>query len=158
MDSGVQAVLSQLRANLVTGGYGSDFDHAFLHSLSAQCTASTVDKVPPTVRKFRVTHKRFAIGGKPTALNAASHKAPRGTTLPFTLSEAATTRIAITHKAKGHRAGRTRPCKPAHRGQKHNCTRTALLLTLVRTHSTKGQAALANLHRRAVEGALAPRS
>ena len=124
--------------DLVTGGYGSDFDHAFLHSLSAQCTASTVDRVPPTVSKFRISHKRFAIGGKPTALNAASRKAPRGTTFTFTLSEAATTRIAITHKAKGHRAGRTRPCKPAHRGQKRNCTRTALVLTLVRTHSTKG--------------------
>ncbi len=83
-------------------------------------------------------YKRFAIGGKPTALNAASRKAPRGTTFTFTLSEAATTRIAITHKAKGHRAGRTRPCKPAHPGQKRNCTRTALVLTLVRTHSTKG--------------------
>jgi hypothetical protein len=119
--------------------HGPDFDHVFLHSLSARCTASVVDKVPPVIAHFRVTHRRFAVGGKPTALNAAGDKAPpRGTTFTFTLSEAATTRIAITHKAKGHRAGRTRPCKPAHRGQKRNCTRTVLVLTLVRAHTTKG--------------------
>jgi hypothetical protein len=56
----------------------------------------------------------------------------------FSLSEAATTRIAITHEVKGHRAGRTRPCKPARRRQKRNCKRTALVLTLVRTHTTRG--------------------
>ncbi len=39
---------------------------------------------------------------------------------------------------KGHRAGRKNPCKPARHGQKRNCTRTALVLTLVRTHTLKG--------------------
>ncbi len=125
--------------DLVTGGYGSDFDHVFLHSLSAPCTASAVDKVPPIVSQFRITHKRFAVGGKPTAVNAASHKQPpRGTTFTFTLSEPATTRIAITHKVKGHRAGRKNPCKPARHGQKRNCTRTVPVLTLVRSHTVKG--------------------
>ena len=124
--------------DLVTGGYGSDFDHVFVHSLSAPCTASAVDTVPPIISQFRVTHKRFAVAGKPTALNAAGHKPPRGTTFTFSLSEPATTRIAVTHKAKGHRAGRNRPCKPARRGQRRNCTRTVRLLTLARAHTIEG--------------------
>jgi hypothetical protein len=65
---------------------------------------------------FTLTHKRFAVGPKPTAVSAVKQKRKkkpvvRGTTFTFTLSEAATTRIAITEKVKGHRASRKRPCR-----------------------------------------------
>jgi Tol biopolymer transport system component len=129
--------------DLVAGGYGSDFQHAFLHALSAACPAgSTPDTTPPVVSRFAVTHKRFAVGGKPTAISASKHhkpaKPPRGTAFTFSLSEAATSRIAITKAAKGHRAGRHKPCGPTRHGQRSNCTRTVTVLTLVRAHTVAG--------------------
>ncbi len=143
--------------DLVSGGYGSDFEHVFLHALSAACPAPAVvgpppppppppkDTTPPVISHFTVTPKRFAIGPRPTALSAAKRKKPkpkkkavRGTTFSFTLSEAASTQIAVTQNLKGHRASRKKPCRAARRGQKHNCTTTVTLLTLVRAHSVKG--------------------
>jgi Tol biopolymer transport system component len=131
--------------DLVAGGYGSDFEHVFLHALSAACpTVPPVpDTTPPTISDLKVTHRRFAVGSKPTALSAARRrkkpkKVAHGTAFKFSLSEAATTRIVITEKRKGHRAGSKRPCKAPRGRQKLNCTRTITLLTLVRAHTAAG--------------------
>jgi Tol biopolymer transport system component len=139
---------------LVAGGYGSDFEHVFLHALGGACPAVAIpssppppaptpspDKTPPVIGRFAMTHKRFAVGAKPTALSAARRKVKvtvRGTSFDFTLSEAATIRIAISQTVKGHRGSAKRPCGVARRGQKHNCSRTATLLTLVRAHGGLG--------------------
>jgi hypothetical protein len=103
------------------------------------------DTTPPVISRFSVTDKRFALGPKPTAVSAAKRKKKvvRGTTFKFTLSEAATVRIALTQNLKGHRARRKKPCKPARRGQKRNCTRMVTLLTLVRAHGHKGSNSVA---------------
>jgi hypothetical protein len=134
--------------DLVAGGYSSDFEHVFLHALGAACPAAggpppppPPDRTPPVISRFSVSHKRFAVGPKPTALSAAKRKnkqVVRGTTFTFSLSEAATTRIAITQKLTGHRASPKKPCKAPRRGQRRNCTRTITLLTLVRRHTRQG--------------------
>ncbi len=144
--------------DLIAGGYGSDFEHVFLHALGATCPAAPspppssppvpLDKTPPVIGRFTLTHRRFAVDIKPTAVSAAKRKSKgkqvvRGTSFTFTLSETATTRIAITQTVKGHRAHRNRVCIVAHRGQKHNCSRTVTLLTLVRAHSRQGSNAVA---------------
>jgi hypothetical protein len=133
--------------DLVAGGYGSDFEHVFLHALGACPSVAGSppppprDTTPPVVSGFRLTHKRFALGAKPTAVSATKKKkkkVARGTSFDFKLSEAATVRIAITQTVKGHRVAHAKTCSVARRGQKHNCSRTVTLLTLVRTHSRAG--------------------
>jgi Tol biopolymer transport system component len=142
--------------DLLAGGYGSDFEHVFLHALGAACPAAAVspgppppappgaplDKTAPVIGRFTLTHKRFAVGAKPTAVGAAKRvkqkRLVRGTSFNFTLSEAATIHIAIARTVAGHRASARKSCAVAHRGQKHNCSRTLILLTLVRAHSGAG--------------------
>ncbi len=149
--------------DLVSGGYGSDFEHVFLHALGAACPAVAIspgpppappgaplDKTPPVIGRFELTHKRFAVGARPTAISAArkaKQKKPkqpvRGTSFNFTLSEAASVHIAITQTVAGHRASAGKSCAVARRGQKHNCSRTLILLTLVRAHGGAGANAIA---------------
>jgi hypothetical protein len=88
--------------DLVSGGYSSDFNHVFLHALNGACPPVVAPPPTPTITKLSVTHKRFALGAKATALTA-SHKRkppPRGTTFKFKLNVAASTRIVITRKHK----------------------------------------------------------
>lgn len=147
--------------DLVAGGYGADFEHVFLHALGAACPAVAsqpgspappapvppLDKTSPVISHFTLTHRSFAVGVKPTAVSAAKKRKAkqvvRGTSFNFTLSEAARTSIVITQVVKGHRVAVKRPCAAARRGQKHNCTRTVTLLTLVRAHSRQGSNAVA---------------
>lgn len=101
--------------DLVSGGYGSDFYHVYLHALSSACPPPAPVPAPaPVVTKLSVTHKRFALGAKATALSARRRRTPRGTAFKFTLNEAARTKIVITGK--------------------HG----KVLLTLVRKHTHKG--------------------
>ena len=64
-----------------------------------------------------------------------------GTAFRITLSEAATTRIAITQKVRGHQVGGKgkQRCKPARRHQKRNCTRVVAVVTLTRAKTKKGK-------------------
>jgi Tol biopolymer transport system component len=138
--------------DLVAGGYGSDFEHVFLHALgSCPLTAGLLpappppprDTTPPVVSGFTLTHRKFALGAKPTAVSAAKKRSKaksvvRGTSFKFTLSEAATVQIAITQTVKGFRAHGKRTCSVAHRGQKHNCNRIVTVVTLVRAHLRSG--------------------
>ena len=84
-----------------------------------------------------VSRRRFAAASRRTA------KVAKGTTFRFTLSEKASTRIAITETVKGHRASAKRPCGAIHRDQRKNCTRTITLVTLIRAHTTQGRNAVA---------------
>jgi hypothetical protein len=118
--------------DLVSGGYGSVFGHVFLHALGGSCPPA------PVVSGLSVTHKRFAVGGPVTAISARANRPPRGTAFTFTLSEAASTRIAISHTVPGHRARRHAACKPGRRGRKHNCSVVVVVVTLTRAQTQQG--------------------
>lgn len=88
------------------------------------------DSEAPTVSRVSVAPKRFRVAKAPTAVVAAKRAgtkrrakrrpAPRGTTIRFTLSEAATVRIAISRKLPGLRAkrrGRTACLAPTRRNR-----------------------------------------
>jgi Tol biopolymer transport system component len=120
--------------DLVAGGYGPDFSHAYLRAVTADCPppspsddggggtgaggggtgAPPRDTVAPRISHARLIHRRFAVAARRTALSAKAHG---GTTIAFTLSEKARTTIAITRR-KGHR--------------------TVTLFTLVRAHLRVG--------------------
>jgi streptogramin lyase len=67
--------------------------------------------VPPILSKLAVTPKRFRVAKAPTAVSAAKRgkgrrrSAPAGTTVAFTLNEAATVRLTIERKLAGRRRG-----------------------------------------------------
>jgi hypothetical protein len=65
---------------------------------------------------------------------------PLGTTLYFTLSEAAEVKVAITHSAPGVRTydGCVSPNEPNRRRRPEPCTRRVTLLTLTRAHAAAG--------------------
>lgn len=64
---------------------------------------------PPVVTRYRVTNRRFAVGAArtPTFGTAAARKHARGTTFRYTLSEAATVKIAISRLLPGRRKGKS---------------------------------------------------
>jgi hypothetical protein len=67
-------------------------------NVATQGGAVTVTRTPPRVLSFRMSHRAFAVGRKRTPLSAARRRVPVGTAFRFTLSEAATVRIAIQRK------------------------------------------------------------
>jgi hypothetical protein len=87
------------------------------------------DATPPALSHVSLTRKRFAVAAARTALSA---RAARGTALRFTLSEAATVRIAFERVLPGRRAGHS--CRPATRrtAGKPRCTRYVAAGTLTR--------------------------
>jgi hypothetical protein len=148
--NGACVVFQSASDDLVSGGYGPDFAHVYLHALTSDCprASSPPDTTPPVISGLSMSHKRFAVGGKPTAITAAKkhrphRKPPRGTAFRFSLSEAAASTIAIAQQLKGHRASRTKPCAAAKRGQKRNCTRTVMVVTLTRAHTAQGKNSVA---------------
>jgi hypothetical protein len=96
----------------------------------------TVDRTAPVVGRpaLRPAVFRVAPGAFPVA---AGGKAPRGATLRFTLSEAATVQLAIQRPAAGRRSNGTcrKPTKKLRRAKR--CTRWVTKRTLTR----KGQPA-----------------
>jgi Tol biopolymer transport system component len=91
--------------DLVHPSYGPDFNHVFLHALSAACAPSgsgaARDTTAPVIRSLRVSHRRFALARRKTARTA---RAKRGTTFVFRLSEKARTTITIARRRRsGHR-------------------------------------------------------
>jgi hypothetical protein len=64
---------------------------------ATQSAAALVRRVPPRVLTFRMNHRVFAVGAKPTALSGA-RRIPRGTTFRLRLSEVATARMKIQRK------------------------------------------------------------
>lgn len=88
------------------------------------------DRTAPAVTRVSVAPKRFRVAKAPTATVAAKRQGakrrvkprpgPRGTAIRFTLSEAATARIAISRKLPGLRAkrrGRTACVTPTRRNR-----------------------------------------
>ena len=100
------------------------------------------DTTPPRISGARLTHARFSVAGARTAVIAIVRtlrhaRAPRGTSFVFSLSERATTTIAITRHADGRRSGHR--CVAPRRGLKRRCTRTIAVLTLIRGRTPAGR-------------------
>ncbi len=77
---------------------------------------------PPQIRNVSITRRRFRVSRRPTPIHSA--RAPRGTTLRFTLSEAATVEILISRVMSGRRQDGS--CRASSRALRHalRCTRT----------------------------------
>jgi hypothetical protein len=93
--------------------------------------AAPADTIPPAITAASLSRKVFAVGAAPTALTAKRHK--RGTIIRFSLSEAASVKVAIRRAAVGRRRG-ARCVKPTAKLRKaKRCTRYVLRGTLQRS-------------------------
>ncbi|HMJ35223.1 MAG TPA: hypothetical protein VK501_15035 [Baekduia sp.] len=95
------------------------------------------DRTAPRITGLKTTNKRFRVAKGATAVSAAvkaasKPRAPAGTTFRFTLSEAATTRMAIARELPGRRKGKS--CVKATKKLAHakRCTRAVAAGTLTR--------------------------
>jgi hypothetical protein len=96
----------------------------------------TLKPTAPRITGARLTHKRFRVSKRATAISARATRrpAPLGTSFRFTLTSAATVRIAIAHTVGGLRKGRScvAPTATLKRAHAHACGRTVTLGTLTR--------------------------
>ncbi|MBJ7355109.1 MAG: hypothetical protein JHC98_09805 [Thermoleophilaceae bacterium] len=91
------------------------------------------DVLAPAYSGLKLTNTKFRVGKKSTALVAkAKKKAKAGTTLSYTLSEIATTSIAVQKATTGRKSGTScvKPTKSLKKAKK--CTRYAVVKTLTR--------------------------
>jgi 6-phosphogluconolactonase (cycloisomerase 2 family) len=100
---------------------------------------------PPSITHASLTHKRFRVSAKPTALTARTRKAPLGTTFRFTLSTVATVRIQIRQLRPGLRKGHrcVAPSSTLRHAHAKRCTRLVSKGTLVRSSEPQGADAVA---------------
>ena len=100
--------------------------------------------VAPVLSRVSVSHAKFRIGKARTAVIAkakASGKPIGGTTFRWTLSEAATVKVAITQRVAGKRSGK-RCVVPSRKLRKHApCTRVLARVGLAR-HAKAGAGSL----------------
>lgn len=94
------------------------------------------DITPPTITKLKLTNSKFKVGTKKTALVAKKKKkkTPAGTTLSYTLSEIATTSIAVQKAAAGRRSGTAcvKPTSKLKKAKAKKCPRYVVIKTLTR--------------------------
>jgi WD40-like Beta Propeller Repeat len=141
--------------NLVAGQPpGTDFTHAFLRAIDADCAVAPVvpivqpissppapDKTKPVISKLKLSHTKFKVGKTKTAVSAVAAKAktkhhkptPSSTTLSYTLSENASMSIVVEHKLSGRK--RSGKCVTGKSAPKHGtrCTKYTSVKTLKRT-------------------------
>ena len=158
--NGACVVFASSSGDLVNPSYGTDFTHVFLRGVAAGCAVGVdgggpggstgsgggprgtkPDRTPPRISGARLTHARFSVTHARTAVvaiaRASRHThAPHGTSFVFSLSESASTTIAITRHADGRRSGGR--CVAPRPGLKRRCTRTVTVLTLIRRHTPRG--------------------
>jgi hypothetical protein len=121
--------------HVITTSYGGDTNHT-ISSGSQSLAVKLAVALPPKVTGYKVTNKVFVVGSRPTprsgtAARAARHK--KGTTFKYTLSEAASVKIAIAQRSPGRRKG-GRCVAPTRKLRKHaKCTRTLARGALTRT-------------------------
>jgi CSLREA domain-containing protein len=96
-------------------------------ALDVPLTATVVDTAPPVLSGLALTHKTFRV--------AKRKPAPKGTTIRFNLSEAASVEFTVMQKLPGRRKGKrcVAPTKKL-RHAKH-CTRTITLGSFTRSAS-----------------------
>jgi hypothetical protein len=119
------------------------------------------DRTAPAVTGVSVAPKRFRVANAPTAIVAAKRQgakrrakprpAPRGTAIRFTLSEAATARIAISRKLPGLRAkrrGRTACVTPTKRNRAAARESIAKRPAIAKLEGAERRKAIANAERK----------
>jgi hypothetical protein len=97
----------------------------------------------PAISAARLTHNRFRVGARATAVTARRNKtrrAPIGTTIRFTLSTAARLVITFTRPTPGRLRGNTcvAPTKRLIRSRAKRCTRQVFAGKLVRASEPQG--------------------
>ena len=121
--------------------------------------AAPTGPAAPTLGAARLTHARFRVSAKPTAVTAkARARVPVGTAFRFTLTAPAKVTIAITRSAPGLRRGHgcVAPTASLRRRHAKRCTRTLTVGTLVRANEAAGADSVA-FSGRIGSRALAPR-
>ena len=80
-----------------------------MSAAAARPASQALDTTPPLITRLRVTHARFRVGTRSTALIAATlgrkRATPTGTTFTFDLSERANVVLAIAGRVPGREAG-----------------------------------------------------
>jgi hypothetical protein len=93
----------------------------------------TKDTTAPVFSKVSETNRVFAVGKGRTPVSAKRRRVKVGTTFRFTLSEAASVKLAIAQKQPGRRVGKAcRKPSRKNRGRRH-CARFVKKGTLTRT-------------------------
>jgi Domain of unknown function (DUF4394) len=106
-------------------------------------TPLAADTVVPSMSDFALVPNRFRVASQATPVDAGvaqrRHRAPRGSRLRFTLSEAADVRVLIERALPGRRVGRR--CKPPTRKLRgrRRCTRFKRVGTLRRSNRPAGR-------------------
>ena len=92
---------------------------------------STTDRTAPQIRSASLTNRKFAVGRAVTAAKSR-RKAPLGTTIRLTLTEAATVSIAVEQRVAGRRSGKrcVRPTKKLINTKARRCNLTITVGTL----------------------------
>ena len=111
-------------------------------------TGTVIDTTPPTLSGLTLTHKTFAV--------AKRKPPPKGTTVRFNLSEAASVTLTVTQRRPGRRKGKR--CVAPTRKLRHakHCPRTARLGSF--TRSENAGAAIVSFNGRLRGSALRPGS
>jgi hypothetical protein len=99
---------------------------------------TVVPLIVPRVSRVSMTHARFRVGSRPTAIAA---RAPRGTRFKFTLKAPAKVTIAITRRVRGVRHGKR--CVAARRAGGKRCTRAVKAGKLTRANLSNGSNTIA---------------
>jgi PKD domain len=110
-------------------------------AVTISAVAATGPPPKPVLSGARLTHTKFRVAKRPTAISAAaSGKPPLGTSFRFALSEAAAVKIVFTRTAPGLRsAGRCLgPSPKLARRHRRRCTRTVVVGSLTRAREAKG--------------------
>ncbi|MDW5594875.1 VCBS repeat-containing protein [Conexibacter stalactiti] len=109
--------------------------------------ARATDRTAPRLSALRLSPTSFAVASGATAQTAArGRRAPkRGTTIRFTLSEAARVTLTVERRAAGRRSGRrcVAPTAKLRRARAKPCTRFVAAGSLVRGNSRQGVNAVA---------------
>ncbi len=97
------------------------------------------DTTPPLITELSVTNRRFRAGSGATALIAAAHRAPTGTTFRLQIDKPATLVLSLTGTVAGRRAGKA--CIPA-RTRGRRCTVAVQPGTIVRAGRGPGSVSI----------------
>jgi hypothetical protein len=95
----------------------------------------------PSITVVSVTHNRFRVSKRTTAIAASSHAIAAGTTFQFTLSVSAQLSIALEHRASGLRgaSGCVGPTSRLRAKHAAHCSRTVIDGTLTRRSEPAGR-------------------
>jgi hypothetical protein len=115
-------------------------------SISYTVLAPPVIVPPPVITGARVTHRRFRVSPKHTAVSAAGgSRAPLGTAFDFTISAASKLEITIVRVSPGlHKGSKcVAPAATLKRRHAHTCTRLILAGSLSRATESQGSDSIA---------------